>query len=507
MKETIKKDWKWGEYESDLTEVINSLMDKDNEISEQIADEVSARENAIADVETHINALPNNETLIDNVAEIVKTEVPLVKSAEQPTIVGDITEMIDTSKVYVMTDGYFYKYIETESSYRFSSDDFVVTAVGTNGDLTSGNNRIATKELVSLDDGTVSISCPSNYQYFIYLFDSTSTYIGKTSWVNGNLDDVLNATVASGTKSGAKYCRISLRDNSNWQANLTGRIEEFVTNITITKDGGTTFSWVNTGLAYNQPTDYEDRVIQFENELEEIKNNNSTSNVLYGKTAIFDGDSICNGSSAQDGKSGWAGRIGDNNNMIWENYGTNGGTISAETQLSGSDLHWISRTIDTIHTDYPSLDYLIIEGGTNDADLLSDDKLGTLNETDYSGTYDDTTFIGALETLFYKATSYYPYAKIGYIVAQKMGLSANAHYSKRYNFFEVAMQVCEKWGIPYINLWDGSHLNPHLNAHYDSSKTTSENREAGSLYTDGQHLTTYGYDVVTPKIEAWMRTL
>lgn len=227
-------------------------------------------------------------------------------------------------------------------------------------------------------------------------------------------------------------------------------------------------------------------------------------NLLYGKTAVFDGDSIGQGSSV-DGN--WAKVIGPMNHMDWHNCSIGGGTITAELYYSsGSPRHWVSRYIETIHNNYPEIDYLIFEGGTNDADLLGSAGLGELDLTDFSGNYDDTNFTGALESLFFKATSYYPTAKIGYIVAQKMGAGL-ANQNSRRNFFLRAIEVCKKWGIPYIDLWEGSPLNPRLKCFYDSSLDAQGNRDAGKAYIDGQHLTATGYAIVSSKIEAWMRTL
>ena len=111
--------------------------------------------------------------------------------------------------------------------------------------------------------------------------------------------------------------------------------------------------------------------------------------------------------------------------MEWYNYAVGGGTITAEmySESTGAARHWISRTIDKIHNEHPRVDYLILEGGTNDADLhgIDSDRFGTYDPSDFSGNFDDTTYTGGLESLFYKALSYYPQAKIGYIVAQKMG--------------------------------------------------------------------------------------
>jgi lysophospholipase L1-like esterase len=237
-------------------------------------------------------------------------------------------------------------------------------------------------------------------------------------------------------------------------------------------------------------------------------------NPLYEKSIVFDGDSICH-ATAETRESinrGWAYRVGNANGMDWYNEGISGGTITAEVYTdSGSARHWVSRNIDDIYAAHPTLDYYIFEGGTNDADLLKNDteKWGTFDLTDFSGNYDDSTFCGAFESLIYKVLNYYPNIKVGYIVAQKMGKSSKGFGEDniRYKFFTMAMQICKKWGIPYLNLWDESPLNPMLITHYNSALDTDGNKAAGSLYTDGQHLTAAGYDVISSKIDAFVKSL
>ena len=226
----------------------------------------------------------------------------------------------------------------------------------------------------------------------------------------------------------------------------------------------------------------------------------TTGNPLPGKTALFFGDSICDGVTAQDNKDGWAGRIVPKNEMAWFNYGTSGGTF---VEISGRTN--IVRTIDTAINDFPNADYIVFEGWTNDADLNAI-TLGTYDPNDYGGTYDTTTFSGAFETAIYKILTYWRTAHVGYIVAQKMG-RIQTSLDERYSFFVRAMEICKKWGIQYLNLWDGSILNPAMPTQYDSSKSSSENIEAGNMYTDGQHLTPAGYEYLTPIIEHWMRGL
>lgn len=236
-------------------------------------------------------------------------------------------------------------------------------------------------------------------------------------------------------------------------------------------------------------------------------------NVLSGKTALFDGDSICDDYTDKSDNGAYAGRISVENNLIIHNYGVGGGTITKGTSAS----HYIVESIDTMYADHPDADYIILEGGTNDADIIGNiinnpdlPDFGSFNLTDYSGNYDDTTFCGAVEKLFYKAINYWPGKKIGFVIAMKMG-KTNYGYTAATNnrraYFKAIMEICDKWGIPYINLWDGCYMNPSLEVCYDDTKTSEQNIAAGKMYMDGQHPAPKGYDYIAPMIGAWMKTL
>lgn len=230
-------------------------------------------------------------------------------------------------------------------------------------------------------------------------------------------------------------------------------------------------------------------------------------NLLYGKEIVFDGDSICHGTSVGWSSPyygwGYAGRIGTANDMVWHNVAQSGATITHGLKFSNdTDRHWISSYIDTIYANYPDADYIILEGGTNDADLLNTnaEKTGEVSQTAFAN-FDYDTYAGALDYLFYNALNKFPNAKIGFIVAQKMGIVSrydSQFYRRR--FFDMAIETCQKWSIPYIDLWNMSGLNPKVPAQYTEGSQTN-------LYTDGQHLTDLGYDKIAPIIEAWMKTL
>lgn len=234
------------------------------------------------------------------------------------------------------------------------------------------------------------------------------------------------------------------------------------------------------------------------------------SNVLSGKTAVFLGDSICAGTTvladAKEYGYGWGGLIGEANKMLWKNYGRNGGTV---TPLAGVDqVRWIPYQADLAIAAYPNADYVIFDGGANDGFQLGADGMGAFSESGYAPA-SDADFTGAFETLVLKLLNAYPTARVGYIVPPK--ISPSEDYSATSNvlrqYFDRAVEICKKWGVPVLDLWNGNPLNPKLSVYYDSSLTADEANTNGKCYTDGQHLTLTGYERITPQIEAWMRSL
>lgn len=239
-----------------------------------------------------------------------------------------------------------------------------------------------------------------------------------------------------------------------------------------------------------------------------------THDKLYGKTIIWNGDSICAGSHDT---GNWATRIAEHNLMTYKNYAVGGGTIAQDAPVmkSGKPRHSVCATIDKMYAEYPDADYVVFEGGTNDAGLLgvaihgdARTKLGTFESANFCGEYDQTTFCGALESVFYRATKYWAGKKIGYIVAQKMACCPIERFNNRRLYFDKAVEICRKWGIPYLDLWNGCYLNPYLPWMYDAQKMPDENKlENKGFYIDGQHLTAKGYDFTADIVESWLKSL
>lgn len=204
------------------------------------------------------------------------------------------------------------------------------------------------------------------------------------------------------------------------------------------------------------------------------------ANPLKGKIAVFTGDSICYGASYT---GGYASIIGEENDMTVQNLGQNNRCIASYDNNTG-----IWASVADMRSD---ADYIILEGGVNDAGYNV--PLGSIT-SGYDDTLDTDTFAGAFEQMLKSTILKFPGKKIGFVFITKTtpnfdSRTPNSHYT-------VAIECCEKWGIPYCNL---NVLSPPLR--YISALE--------SVYTtDGIHPSEDGYRAYyVPKITAWMKTL
>lgn len=254
----------------------------------------------------------------------------------------------------------------------------------------------------------------------------------------------------------------------------------------------------------------------------EVSSSGHEDNPLYGKTILWNGDSICAGKAFNDTDDAWAGRIAEANNMTYKNYAVSGGTITENVQQGGVTKHSVCATLATMYAEHPNADYIVFDGGCNDADLLGSmiggntpERLGTFSLSDFSGDYDEDTFCGAFESILYRMTNYWRDAKFAYIIPHKMGIlnEYRTDYTKEHHnyraYYDLAIQMCEKWGVQYLDLWDGCFFCPmiaHLCDTY-STMTQQEIYDAGMVYADRQHLTQKGYDLEAQMIENWLKTI
>ena len=214
---------------------------------------------------------------------------------------------------------------------------------------------------------------------------------------------------------------------------------------------------------------------------------------LYKKMALFVGDSICEAIKEQQDpeynyRFGWGGRILYNNEMRGVNIGKSGASMS-NCRGANTILAQLERYAST----GSNFDYVIIHGGVNDA--WDSCAVGSMTEG-FDGPFDMTTFAGGLETTFKFAKENFPNAYLGYIINFSIPNSRQTSLSDMSAYFTVAKEICDKWEIPYLDFYFDDDFNKNI------MKThTDEN-----LY-DYIHCRTSGYEILTPRIEAWMETL
>ena len=208
---------------------------------------------------------------------------------------------------------------------------------------------------------------------------------------------------------------------------------------------------------------------------------------LVGKSALFVGDSISCGSQEYGVfYRAWAGRIGTVNQMDYINASVSGASCST----TRSDNRIITQLKQNSNRNF---DYVILHGGVNDA--WDSCRVGKPTR-DFRPAFDTTTFAGGLEEMIHYTVTHFPDARIGYIINFKAPNCGQGRIAHMDEYVMVAKQICEKWGIPYLNLYENDDFCNNV-----LKVRTNEN------LPDAIHPNTHGYDLLYPVIEEWMEEL
>lgn len=114
----------------------------------------------------------------------------------------------------------------------------------------------------------------------------------------------------------------------------------------------------------------------------------------------------------------------------------------------------------------------------------------------FDGPFDTSTFAGGLETLLQFAKSRCGDAVIGYIANFQLPASQIGRLSDMSEYFDVAAQICEKWDVAYLDLYNDEDLNARV-----LKVDTTE------CLPDHIHPNSEGYNRLAPVIGEWMETL
>lgn len=158
---------------------------------------------------------------------------------------------------------------------------------------------------------------------------------------------------------------------------------------------------------------------------------------LFGKKMVSCGDSIAYGHSGDP----YVYTIADNQNMSYEKE-----AVGEARLTSVSPTRSVLSQVTELTDDY---DFILVEGGINDA--LNGSTIGELT-SGFDATLDDTTVIGAVETICKFLVEHYASAKKLFILCHR---TTNANYqphAAQSTYFEAIITALKKWNIPYIDL-------------------------------------------------------
>lgn len=256
------------------------------------------------DIPTKVSELTNDSGFLTEVelTEEQLTEITdAVIESQKIEIVNSIDEMTDTTKRYVLPDGYIYEYklVETVGgNYTNLVPTATTTQGGTeiynelgyyNGKYVSSSNSygtdancVATGHIASTLSDTYA---PTIYVKGIILDNSVNShcrmYFNKPDGTTFELNILNSSVYYTITTLDEKYYKLSpildngkpmIKDNAMEGGNITFRISGVGTgeNLIITIDEPIedstilSYEWVNTGLTFT-PTDYGDKITALEN--------------------------------------------------------------------------------------------------------------------------------------------------------------------------------------------------------------------------------------------------
>ena len=217
---------------------------------------------------------------------------------------------------------------------------------------------------------------------------------------------------------------------------------------------------------------------------------------LRGRTILFVGDSIteaiCEVNIPEKAYiAGWPGRVGVANGAYYMNLGYSGATISNKNG-SNQVLEQLKRE------DGRSFDLIIVHGGANDAWFVAPVGEMTGEDVFEEGSFDLSTFAGGLEETFRYLRAHYPDAKYGYIINHTMPASVQGNTADMHDLFALAAQICDKWEIPYLDLYNNEELN--VNRMRTATKfTLGDNTNV--------HPNDRGYDILFPYVNEFCKTV
>lgn len=215
----------------------------------------------------------------------------------------------------------------------------------------------------------------------------------------------------------------------------------------------------------------------------------------------FFGDSICEGMVEMNTDyadvRAWAGRIAAVNGCQFDNHGRSGASVS---NCRGANT--IMTQLENARRAGKKYDMIVLHGGVNDA--WDDIAVGEISEgypPSYS--YDPSTFAPGLEQIISYVEEYFPDAVVCYIINFKfLNASMGISLMDMDRYVDATIEICEKWDVPYLDLYHNEELVDALHP-YTTSSSGKKNYQSTYLY-DFVHPSTLGFDLIYPYVNEFL---
>lgn len=211
---------------------------------------------------------------------------------------------------------------------------------------------------------------------------------------------------------------------------------------------------------------------------------------LFGKKIVLNGDSICYGAGSA---GGFISIIAAQTGCTYDNNAVGGATIAYN---ANSTSHIICNDVENMADD---ADLVCFEGGIND--YWANRELGscdTTSKTRFTDEVDNTTFIGALESIFRQALEKWVGVPICYVITHSIlntAIEQNTAGHTFKDYHDAIVTVCNKYGIPYCDLFLESGMNTAMSTYKNNFTSANDGTP------DGVHPNKAGYTkYYVPKI-------
>lgn len=354
------------------------------------------------------------------------------------------------------------------------SDFWSATTISNSGEELASTTRISSKMMKFVESTQIS-NTDSNVLYWVSEYDADGNYVSLAY-----SPSYLPTTLPAG------YYRITAKLSGDPTIDETKK-EQILASLSVIMGG------LNGELIRYQSIP-KDR----------MEKGAFVENGLNGKVLVNFGGSIANGAGANGGGA-YAKYIAAKNGMKLYSYAVNG-MVLAEGGVDTTSSR-LSQQITSAISNIPVDDapqFILFEGGTNDlhTSVVLGDVSTTTNaygEYDVSGC-DTDTYCGAFEVAVSRLRTQWPSASIIFVMVHEM---TSRDIDKQHQLHEKQIALCNKWKIPYVDMFNEGQMTSLITATAQTFFPTSSSTPTGY---DRTHPNELGYKkFYCPKIEAKMR--